>query len=98
MTRKVAFWFICFLFIRSAINSQTIREKINFDNDWKFAFGDANNPVIDFNYGVATIFSKSGAAPGTPVEAKFYDSAWRILNLPHDWAVELPFVNSTSLM
>ena len=25
-------------------------------------------------------------------KAKFDDSKWRALNLPHDWAVELPFV------
>ena len=25
-------------------------------------------------------------------KAKFDDSKWRTLNLPHDWAVELPFV------
>ena len=26
-------------------------------------------------------------------KAKFDDSKWRSLNLPHDWAVELPFVH-----
>ncbi len=25
---------------------------------------------------------------------KFNDTSWRTLNLPHDWAVEFPFVNS----
>jgi beta-galactosidase len=70
--------------------------KINFDNNWKFAFGSANNPAKDFNYSVATIFSKSGYAPGTPADVSFRDSAWRSLNIPHDWVVELPFANSTS--
>ena len=70
--------------------------KQNFDNDWKFAFGNANDPVKDFNYSTTTIFSKSGFAPGTPADVSFNDSAWRKLNLPHDWAVELPFVNSRS--
>ena len=37
------------------------RQHINFDNDWKFAFGNASNPEKDFNYGLHTIFSKSGA-------------------------------------
>ncbi len=71
--------------------AQAPREKINFDNDWKFAFGHAANPEKDFNYGIRTIFSKSGGAAGTAVDARFKDSAWRSLDLPHDWAVELPF-------
>ncbi|MFM2327136.1 MAG: hypothetical protein RIR31_1338 [Bacteroidota bacterium] len=73
--------------------AQSSRQKINFDSDWKFAFGHAANPEKDFNYGIKTIFSKSGGAAGTAIEPKFKDSAWRTLTLPHDWAVELPFVN-----
>ena len=68
------------------------RQHINFDNNWKFSFGHAANPEKDFNYGIRTIFSKSGGAAGTAIDAGFKDSAWRKLNLPHDWAVELPFV------
>lgn len=70
------------------------RMKLNFDNDWKFAFGHAADPVKDFNYGIATVFSKTGAAPGTAIAPNFNDSSWRSLSLPHDWAVELPFVQS----
>ncbi len=36
------------------------RKRINFDDNWKFAFGSANDPVKDFNYSIATIFSKTG--------------------------------------
>ncbi len=32
----------------------------------------------------------------TAIDPKFNDSGWRELSLPHDWAVELPFVNSTN--
>ncbi|HVX26680.1 MAG TPA: beta-galactosidase GalA [Parafilimonas sp.] len=70
--------------------------KQNFDDNWKFAFGSADNPAKDYNYSVTTIFSKSGYAPGTPADVSFRDSSWRTLNLPHDWVVELPFANSTS--
>jgi beta-galactosidase len=69
------------------------RQKIDFDNDWKFHFGHAGNPEKDFNYSIATIFSKTGGSAQTPAETRFVDSTWRTLNLPHDWAVELPFVN-----
>ena len=72
------------------------RKKINFDDNWKFAFGNANDPAKDFNYSIATIFAKTGAAQKTAIDPKFNDSNWRKLSLPHDWAVELPFANSPS--
>jgi len=86
------FIIIAFLVIALSSIAQS-RQHINFDNDWKFAFGHAANPEKDFNYSIRTIFSKSGGAPGTAVEPRFRDSAWRTVTLPHDWAVELPFVN-----
>ncbi len=70
------------------------RVHINFDNDWKFHLGHASNASKDFNYTIANIFSKSGKAEQTAIDAKFNDSSWRNLDLPHDWAVELPFVES----
>ncbi len=70
------------------------RKKINFDSGWKFAFGNANDPLKDFNYSIATIFAKTGSAQTTAIDKKFNDSSWRSLSLPHDWAVELPFANS----
>lgn len=69
------------------------RSHQNFDRDWKFAFGHAQNPEKDFNYGLETVLAKSGGAANTAIEPRFKDSLWRSLNLPHDWAVELPFVN-----
>ncbi len=74
------------------VSSFAQRQKINFNNDWKFQFGHAANAEKDFNYSIATIFSKSGGAANTAIDPKFNDSKWRTLNLPHDWAVELPFV------
>jgi hypothetical protein len=38
-------------------------------------------------------FLNPGGAFGTAIDPRFRDSAWRTLDLPHDWAVELPFVN-----
>ncbi len=69
------------------------RKHINFDDSWKFSFGHAANPEKDFNYSIATIFAKSGGAARTAIDPRFRDSTWRTLSLPHDWAVELPFVN-----
>ena len=70
------------------------RQHINFDEGWLFHFGNASDPAKDFNYGITAIFSKSGKTDNTALALNFNDSAWRKLNLPHDWAVELPFSNS----
>lgn len=79
------------LFVCCHIYAQSPRKKISLDEDWTFAFGHAADPEKDFNYGIATIFSKSGGAAGTAIDPSFNDKGWRKLNLPHDWAVELPF-------
>ena len=84
--------FIVFISFSIHFFSTAQRQIINFDEDWKFAFGHAANPEKDFNYGIKTIFSKSGNAVGTPADIKFKDSLWKNINLPHDWGVELPFV------
>lgn len=78
------------LFCPFLLIAQT-NSRIGFDNNWKFAFGHSANPEKDFNYGIRTIFSKSGGAAGTAIDPRFNDSSWRTLDLPHDWAVELPF-------
>src|SRR5690606_19840515 len=76
----------------SIISQEAPRQRTSLDEGWSFHFGHAANPEKDFNYGIATIFSKSGGAAGTAIDPRFNDSAWRKLDLPHDWAVELPFV------
>ncbi len=82
---------IAFLLSSLIVRSQT---KINFDEGWKFHFGHAGDPAKDFNYGIPAIFSKSGKTDQTALALNFDDKAWRSLDLPHDWAVELPFVNT----
>lgn len=71
------------------------RQHLNFDENWRFHFGNAADPSKDFNFGIANVFAKSGDGETTPVNPKFNDSTWRQLSLPHDWAVELPFAQST---
>ncbi|MGA2535525.1 MAG: beta-galactosidase GalA [Terracidiphilus sp.] len=68
------------------------RERLLFDFGWKFKFGNANDPALDLGFGYGQgDFSKTGDFEFA--KAGFDDSKWRTLNLPHDWAVELPFVN-----
>ncbi len=73
-----------------------VREKMNFDEDWRFALGSASSASKDFNYGIANLFSKTGKAEDCAISNKFKDNSWRKLDLPHDWAVELPFVQSSN--
>jgi beta-galactosidase len=67
------------------------RERLLFDFDWKFFQGNGAHPSHDLGFGMGQgDFAKSGEFEFAT--AKFNDSKWRSLNLPHDWAVELPFV------
>ena len=85
-----------FFFSFCVAQNSPLRNNVNFDDDWKFHLGNAADPAKDFNYGITAIFAKSGKTDNTALDMKFNDADWRTLNLPHDWAVELPFENSTN--
>jgi beta-galactosidase len=82
----------------STVTAQTSgpRIKLNFDTGWKFQLGHAADPQKDFNFKITNIFSKTGKSEGTAINPQFNDSAWHSIQLPHDWAVELPFENSSN--
>ena len=68
------------------------REQLLFDFGWKFQFGHGSDPARDLGFGYGQgDFAKTGDFEFA--KGKFDDSKWRTLNLPHDWAVELPFVH-----
>ncbi len=75
-----------------AVPAMAPREQLLFDFGWKFTFGNGVDPAkdLDFGYGQGD-FAKTGDFKFA--KGKFDDSKWRTLNLPHDWAVELPFAN-----
>ena len=80
-------------------SQSTLREKLLLDFGWSFHFGHANDPSKDFGFGGSETgnFQKSGNF--LPSCAFGYDdSDWTSLDLPHDWAVDLPFVNDPALM
>jgi len=68
------------------------RRRVLFDDGWRFALGHTSDVDKDFSYGRGQAFAKGGRAPGA-LSPKFDDSGWRLLDLPHDWVVELPFQN-----
>jgi beta-galactosidase len=75
-----------------AVAAVAPREHLLLDFGWKFFQGHGSDPRRDLGFGMGQgDFAKSGEF-GFARE-KFDDSKWRPLNLPHDWAVELPFVH-----
>ncbi len=76
----------------------TSRQILDFG--WRFHFGHSDDPAKDFGFGAQNreaTFAKSGAFP--PVtRANFDDSQWRAIDLPHDWAVELPFEKGPAVL
>jgi beta-galactosidase len=80
------------------VEFSTSRDLLDFG--WRFHFGHADDPAKDFGFGAQNreaTFAKSGAFP--PVtRANFDDSQWRALDVPHDWAVELPFEKGPAVL
>lgn len=72
--------------------SSVKREKLLMDFSWKFAYGHPFDIKKDFNHatGYFSYLAKAGYGDGAAAPG-FDDRAWRVLNLPHDWAVEQPF-------
>jgi beta-galactosidase len=80
----------------AALAAVAPREQLLFDFGWKFIMGSDSDPLRDLGFGKGQDdFSKTGSF-GFATQ-KFDDSRWRSLNLPHDWAVELPFVRDEGL-
>jgi beta-galactosidase len=69
------------------------RARLLLDFGWRFHFGHAADPEKDFGFGKAHDFAKSGAL-FEPSKPGFDDAQWQPIDLPHDWAITLPFEKS----
>ncbi len=80
-----------------ALEPASSREHLLMDFGWRFALGHATDPDKDFGFGTGyfSYLAKAGYGDG-PADSKFDDRAWRLINLPHDWAVEQPFDEKAS--
>ncbi|HUA68380.1 MAG TPA: beta-galactosidase GalA [Candidatus Saccharimonadales bacterium] len=65
-----------------AADTSSPRQRLLMDFGWKFHLGN--------EWGIAQSLAKAGTGSG-PASMSFSDASWRTVNLPHDWAVELPF-------
>jgi beta-galactosidase len=70
------------------------RERLLLDFGWRFHFGHASDMARDFDF--RGNFSKTGNF-GAVSTLVFDDSDWKAVDLPHDWAIELPFQNDPAL-
>lgn len=70
-------------------------ERLSLDKGWKFYLGDIPFPEIK-GHNISYTNAKAGTAWGaaSPV---FDDKSWRILDLPHDWAIELPYDSNANV-
>src|SRR5690349_9682076 len=68
-----------------------LRERLRIDRGWRFRLGPDVDPAKGFEPSGGGGFSKAGTLFAASM-ADFDDSAWRAVDLPHDWAIELPFV------
>ncbi len=97
MKRILSFLFPVIL-TASSPAADSPRERLLMDANWKFAFGHATDVAKDFDHATGQFnhFAKTGFGAGASKQ-DFNDSGWRKLNLPHDWAVEMPFSERGSM-
>ena len=83
---------------QSATTPTALRERLLLDFGWRFHFGHANDALKDFGFGSGRSggFQKSGGFLA-PSSLAYDDSDWTPVNLPHDWAIGLPFKNDPAL-
>ena len=105
MKVKINLLFFIFIVVSFPVFSQkqvvepisAIRVHQLMDLGWRFALGHATDYAKDFgtSTGYFTYLAKAGYGDGA-ASVQFKDSTWREVDLPHDWAVELPFSGSAS--
>jgi beta-galactosidase len=77
----------------SSDHPDLLRETLLLDFGWRFHLGHACDPAQDFGFGKdQRTFAKAGKDVASAADLDFDDSAWAAIDVPHDWAVELPFV------
>ena len=93
-------WTIVMVWMAIAcMNAQNVRETIRLDDGWKFALGNAADPKKDFGCGTEyfNYLTKANSIHNEgPYVAKFNDSAWQEVRVPHDWVTTLPYANAAS--
>ena len=87
----------------SLFANATTRERTLIDDGWQFALGNASSPQLDFGCGTEyfNYLTKANSIHNEgPYSLKFdpskWDAKWTVVDLPHDWVVDLPFAPEAS--
>ena len=91
---------LCVLAVSLIVKAQQCeRETIRLNEGWKFAFGNASDPVKDFGCGTEyfNYLTKANSIHNAgPYAQKFDDSSWQEVCIPHDWVTTLPYAKEAS--
>lgn len=89
--------------LAASLTNASAADRQLFDNDWKFAFGNASDPAKDFGCGTEyfNYLTKAASIHNlAPYSFKFDPEKsgveWKDVTLPHDWVVDLPFEGGAS--
>lgn len=83
----------------ASATTPNVRERMLFDDGWRFAFGHASDPQQDFGCGTEYFNYLTKAASihnEGPYAPKFDDADWTPVRIPHDWATTLPYASEAS--
>jgi len=68
------------------------RRSLPLHDGWRFHLGHAGDTERDFGFGrFQRTYAKAGTLTADAAMATFDDAAWTAVQVPHDWAVTLPF-------
>lgn len=87
--KKLLSLFFCAVFLCGLSVAQekvTSREVLSLDKGWRFHKGDIPFPVVK-GHNETYRNTKAGGVVGAAA-INYDDTSWRILDLPHDWAIE----------
>ena len=94
---------LTFLVLLALSFSLWSRERTSFDKGWEFSFGHAADPAKDFGCGteyfnyLTKAASIHNAGPYSPdFDKTKWPAAWKPVDLPHDWVVDLPYSSEAS--
>ena len=77
--------------------ADTPRERLLLDAGWRFPLGPGDDPRHGFEPGTESDYAKAGRLFEAS-RPQFDASAWHAVDLPHDWAVDLPYVADPRLV
>lgn len=100
MKLKKNYILLAALFTLLTVPAAAQRERVNFDSRWRFAFGNAADPMKDFGCGTEyfNYLTKANSIHNMGPYAPSFkeDDRWRTVDLPFDFVVDLPFAKEAS--